>query len=232
MPVAQEILECLRRVSTATLTSQLLKRGMRNRSMRGVQPIHAVSERMVGEAMTLRNIPAREDLDTMESLASIEHPQRKAFETIAAGRILVIDCRGETGVGAAGDILIARLAARGAAGLVTDGGIRDVVSAGAQGIPVYCGGAAAPPNVACHHAVAIDDPIGCGGVAVFPGDVLVGDRDGVVVVPAHLAAEITPDAVEQEEIEEFVLREICAGRPLFGTYPPNAETLARYRKCR
>jgi len=232
MPLADASRALLRRVGTATLTTQLLKRGFRNTSMRGVVPLHDGAEVMVGPAVTLRYVPAREDLATLESLGSREHPQRKTIETMPEGHVLVVDCRGETGAAAAGAILIARLLARGAAGFVADGGMRDVETATSLGLPIFCSGPSAPPNVGRHHAADANVPIGCGGVAVFPGDVVVGDRDGVVVVPARLADEVAASAAEQERLEEFLLAEVRAGRPLFGTYPPDEATLERYRRSR
>jgi regulator of RNase E activity RraA len=184
---------------------------------------------MVGEAVTLRFIPAREDLDTFESLASRDHPQRKAIETVPPGAVLVVDCRAEPGAAAVGDILVARMKVRGAEGVVTDGGIRDVASAAEQGLPVYCAGPAAPPSIARHHAADANVPIACGGVAVYPGDVIVGDADGVVVIPARFAKEVAAAAAEQDRLETFLLREIQSGRPLFGTYPPDEDTIGRYR---
>lgn len=232
MALAEALRAKLLEVSTATLTTQMLKRGFRNVYMRGVRPLHRGLPRMVGEATTLRCIPAREDLDSLEALGSTEHPQRKAIETIAAGHVLVVDCRGELGAAGVGAILIARLKARGAAGFVSDGGVRDAEEASALGLPVFAAGASAPPSVARHHAVAIDEPIGCGGVAVYPGDIVVGDGDGVVVLPAPLAGEVAEAGYEQERLEGFIMAEIQAGKPLFGTYPANAETLARYRARR
>ena len=232
MALADALRAKLLEVSTATLTTQMLKRGFRNVYMSGVRPLHQGGPRMVGEATTLRCIPAREDLDSLEALASTKHPQRKAIETIAAGHVLVVDCRGELGAAGVGAILVARLKARGAAGFVCDGGVRDAGEAASLGLPVFAAGSSAPPSVMRHHAVAIDQPIGCGGVAVYPGDVVVGDGDGVVVLPAPLAAEVAEAAHEQERLEQFIMAEIQAGKPLFGTYPPNAETLARYRAAR
>jgi regulator of RNase E activity RraA len=222
----------LKRASTATIATQLLKRGLRNTVMRGPAPLAAPPEPMVGEAFTLRYIPAREDLDTIESLADREHPQRKAIETVPAGQVLVVDCRGERGAAAIGAILAARLVARGVAGLVADGGVRDAAEAAATGLPVFCLGPAAPANVTRHHAADFGRPIACGGVAVYPGDIVVGDGDGVVVIPAHLADEIAEPAAEQERLEAFLFAEIKGGAPLFGTYPPAEAVLARYRARR
>jgi regulator of RNase E activity RraA len=230
MALAEKTIELLRQVSTATLTTQMLKRGFRNVFLAGVNPAHTGTAVMVGAATTLRYIPAREDLDTIESLGSREHPQRKTIETIPAGHVLVIDCRGETQAAGVGAILVARLHARGAAGFVCDGGVRDLATAVSVGLPLYCAGAAAPPNVTRHHAIAANEPIACGGVAVFPGDVVVGDGDGVVVLPRALADEVAVAAAEQERLEEFLFEEVKAGKPLFGTYPPDEATLARYGK--
>lgn len=228
MSLSLETRRLLRNTSTATLTTQLMKRGFRNAFMRGVtarQP----GAHMVGEAYTLRYIPGREDITTVESLSDPEHPQRKAIESIPLGHVMVVDCRGETYVAGIGAILVARLKVRGAAGFVCDGGIRDHTDAVASQLPLFAASAAAPPNVTVHHAVDINTPIGCGGVPVFPGDTIVGDDDGVVVLPSHLTDEVAFAAAEQESIEEFVLEEIRRGAPLIGTYPPNAATLDRYR---
>lgn len=222
----------LLKVSTATLTTQMLKRGFRNVYMTGVRALHEGGPNMVGEATTLRYIPAREDLATVESLGKRTHPQRKTIETIAKGKVLVADCRGEAGAAGIGAILAARLKARGAAGFVCDGGVRDVAQAVSVGLPLYAKGPAAPANVTRHHAADSGRPIACGGVAVFPGDVVVGDRDGVVVIPARLAREVAEAAHEQERLEDFLFAEVKAGAPLFGTYPPDEATLARYEKKR
>ncbi len=219
----------LTRCSTATLTTQLFKRGLRNVFIQGVSRLTANGGPMVGEAFTLRNIPSREDLDHLGVFENPAHPQRKAIESIPAGQVLVIDCRGEKRVASAGDILLTRLQVRGAAGLVSDGGLRDSHQIAKMDFPVYCAAAAAPLNLVHHHAVDINVPIACGGVAVYPGDIIVGDAEGVVVVPRHLAVEVARDGAEQEQLEEFVLSEIQRGQPLPGTYPPNEETKARYQ---
>ena len=221
-------LATLRRVSTATLTTQMFKRGFRNVFLQGVRPLGTYGENMVGPATTVRNIPAREDLDVMGSLGNPEHPQRKAVETCKPGHVLVMDCRGDARAASGGDILITRLLRRGAAGVVTDGGIRDAGPISKMPLPVFCAGPSAPLNIIRHHAVEIDTPIACGGVAVYPGDIIVGDADGVVVLPAHLADEVARDAAAQEALEEFLLMKIDQGAPLPGTYPPNEATLAEY----
>jgi regulator of RNase E activity RraA len=232
MSLTKETFDRLQRVSTATLTTQLFKRGLRNAFIQGVRRVSAARANLVGEAFTLRYIPAREDLDQVAVFEDPEHPQRKAVETVPAGQVLVMDCRRETGAASSGDILITRLKVRGAAGMVTDGCVRDSESIAGIDFPVYAAGGSAPLNLACHHAVDLNVPIACGGVAVYPGDIMVGDGDGVVVVPRHLAESVAQDASEQHLLEEFVLAEIKKGRTLPGTYPPNAETLARYRQWR
>ena len=225
-----DTLATLRRVSTATLTTQMFKRGFRNVFMQGVRGLGTYEHNMVGPATTVRNIPSREDIDVMASLANPEHPQRRAVETCKPGHVLVMDCRGDKRAASGGDILMTRLLRRGAAGVVTDGGIRDAGPISKMTLPVFCAGPSAPLNIILHHAVEIDAPIACGGVAVYPGDILVGDSDGVVVLPAHLADEVARDAAAQEALEEFLLAKIDAGASLPGTYPPNAATLAEYEE--
>jgi regulator of RNase E activity RraA len=230
---ANKTLERLRLVSTATLTTQLFKRGLRNAFMQGIRPLAPYRGNLVGPAFTLRNIPAREDLDGINVLADPEHPQRRAIEITPAGHVLVIDCRGDTRAACAGQILVTRLIKRGVVGLVSDGGIRDAGPIGEmRQFPVYCAGPSAPLNLTHHHAVESDVPIGCGGVAVYPGDLVVGDGDGVVVIPAAMAEEVAIDAAEQEELEEFLLEQVGEGAALPGTYPPNDATRAAFQQWR
>jgi regulator of RNase E activity RraA len=233
--VSDAALEQLRHVSTATLTTQLFKRGLRNVFLQGVAPLvkpAAGTPNLVGPAFTLRNIPAREDLDHLGVFQNPDHPQRKAIETAPAGSVLVQDCRGERSVASVGSILAARLKQRGVAGLVSDGPVRDSSTIAELGLPVFCAGASAPLNLARHHAVDMNLPIACGGVAVYPGDIVVGDGDGVVIVPRHLAQEVARDATEQECLEAFIAERIEAGAPLRGTYPPDEATLAAYAQWR
>ncbi len=226
-PLADDVWRWLEAASTATVTTQLFKRGLRRMHLLGVAPVSR-RRRLAGEARTLRYIPAREDLDVVDVFRDPEHPQRKAIELAQPGQVLVIDARGDTRGAAAGHILCTRLWRRGAAGLVTDGGLRDSPAIAEMDFPVYAAAASPAMHLTVHHAVDIDVPIGCGGVPVFPGDVVLGDPEGVVVIPRHLAAEVARDAAEQERLEAFVLEKIQDGAPLPGTYPPSARTLAEY----
>lgn len=222
----------LRRVGTATLTTQRFKRGLRNVFVQGVRRVSRAGPNLVGPAFTLRNIPAREDLDPMEVLADPEHPQRKAIETAPPGHVLVVDCRGDTRAASAGGILLTRLEVRGVAGFVSDGCVRDTPEIAAMAFPVFCAGGSAPLNLVRHHAVDAQRPTACGGVAVYPGDVVVGDGEGVVVIPRHLADEVAADAAAQESLEAFVIEEVRGGKPLPGVYPPNEATRARNAQWR
>ena len=229
MDLLPDTLDKLRRVSTATLCTQLFKRGFRNVYLQGVHPLTRPSTgNLVGPAYTMRNIPAREDLDQISAFDNPDHPQRKGIESVPPGYVLVIDCRGEKRVASGGQILTTRLKVRGAAGLVSDGPVRDSGEIAQMDFPVYCAGGSAPLNLIHHHAIDLDVPIGCGGVAVYPGDIVVADVEGVVVVPRHLADEVARDAAEQETMEAFILERIEGGAKLPGTYPPNDETKAAY----
>lgn len=218
----------LAEVGTATLTTQLFKRGLRDQFIQGVGPMNRCGRNLVGPASTLRYIPAREDLDVMEVFEDPAHPQRRAIETVPAGNVLVMDCRGDASAASAGGILLTRLMVRGVAGLVTDGGLRDVVDIEALDWPIYAKGPSAPANLAKHHAVDVDVPIGCGEVAVYPGDWLVGDLDGVVVIPQELVGEVAADALAQHVFEEWVMTEVQAGASIRGLYPPDEATKERY----
>lgn len=227
-PLSPETRELLKKISTATLTSQLMARGLRNTFMRHVSRLTTSGPNMVGEAFTLRYIPSREDIDVSAVFEDFEHPQRKAVETVPPGHVLVIDCRQDTRAAGAGSILVTRVMMRGAAGVVTDGGLRDSPTIEALDFPVYYGGRSAPTNLTRHHAVDVNVPIGCGEVPVYPGDIVVGDREGVVVIPRHLADEVAIHGTEQTLMEDFVTERVLAGQTIFGLYPPNAETLAAF----
>ncbi|MEM7041376.1 MAG: ribonuclease activity regulator RraA [Pseudomonadota bacterium] len=230
--LTDDIKALFRQTTTATLCTQLFKRGLRNQFIQGVGPVTPKAGMMIGEAYTLRNIPAREDLDGPGKFDGRSHPQRRAIEDCPAGAVLTIDCRKDTRSGALGDILITRLADRGVAGVVTDGGMRDIVPMADFTIPVYAACASPPASFHIHHAVDVQVPIACGDVAVFPGDILVGDGEGVVVVPRHLAAEVAHDSAEQEQLENWVLGEIKKGKEIFGLYPPDDENRKRYEATR
>jgi regulator of RNase E activity RraA len=218
-------------ITTATLTTVLLKKGLRNVWLRGPKPLRSGQKRLVGPAFTLRFVPAREDLATPESWSS-PISTRAAIEAMPAGCIAVVDAMGITDAGIFGDILCARMKIRGVAALVTDGVVRDVAGVLDTGLPVWCTGAAAPPSVAGLTFVNWQEPIGCGGVAVFPDDVMVVDEDGAVVIPRALLSDVVEQAVEQEKLEAWIMGEVEAGTPLPGLYPPNAETRARYAAFR
>jgi regulator of RNase E activity RraA len=218
-------------ITTATLTTLLLKKGLRNVWMRGTKPIRPGLARTVGRAFTLRFIPAREDQATPESWAK-PISTRGAIEAMPAGCIAVVDARGVLDAGIFGDILCARMQQRGVAALVTDGVVRDIHGVLGTNLPVWCAGAAAPPSVAGLTFVNWQEPVGCGGVAIFPDDVIVADDDGAVVIPAALVDEVIELALEQEQLEAWIMQEIGRGVPLPGLYPPNADTKARYEADR
>ncbi len=214
-------------ITTATLTTVLLKKGLRNVWMRGAFPIKPGQPRIVGPAFTLRFVPAREDLATPASWAS-PISTRAAIEAMPEGCVVVADAMGVTDAGIFGDILCARMDKRGVAALVTDGVVRDLVGVLGTGLPVWSAGVAAPPSVAGLTFVAWQQPIGCGGVAVFPDDVVVVDQDGAVLIPADLVEVVTIESIEQERQEGWIMTEIDRGVPLPGLYPMNADTKARY----
>lgn len=232
--LSETALAQLRKVSSATLCTQLFKRGFRNVFLQGIARLArpAGGGNLVGPAYTMRNIPAREDLDQISAFDNPDHPQRKGIESVPPGHVLVLDCRGETRVASGGQILTTRLKVRGAAGLVSDGPVRDSGRIAEMDFPVYCAGGSAPLNLIHHHAIDLNVPIACGGVAVYPGDVIVGDEEGVVVIPRHLADEVARDAAEQEQMEAFILERVEGGALLRGTYPPNDETKAAYAEWR
>lgn len=231
-PIDPEDLDALARASTATITTQLFKHGLRNTNLAGVRPMNSSLRPMIGEAVTLRYIPAREDLDQLEVYDDYDHPQRLAVERTGPGRVLVIDCRGQGRAASAGNILLTRMQVRGAAGFIADGTLRDSQPISELSMPVFAAGASPMTNLAQHHAVDIQVPIACAGVAIYPGDVLVGDADGVVCVPRALVARIAGPAAEQESMEDFILDRIRSGAELRGTYPADERTLAAYRAQR
>ncbi len=226
----------LKTVSTATLCTALFKRGFRNQFIQDVRPLQPAKPTMVGEAFTLRYIPAREDLNPITVFQDRDHPQRQAVERCPPGAVLVIDSRKDPRAASAGAILITRLQQRGVAGVVTDGGFRDSTEISQLQIPAYHCRPSAPTNLTLHQAVDIDVPIGCGDGAVWPGDVVVGDGDGVVVLPRHLAEEIAAEAVGMTAFEDFVMEQVSHGRSIVGLYPPTDPTVdqefGRWRQAR
>ncbi|WP_194722623.1 ribonuclease activity regulator RraA [Noviherbaspirillum malthae] len=223
MALNQQTKEQLQKVSTATLCTALFKRGLRNQFIQDVRPLDPNKGNMVGEAFTLRYIPAREDLNPISVFQDRAHPQRKAVEECPPGAVMVIDSRKDARAASAGSILVSRLMVRGVAGVVTDGGFRDSPEIARLEIPAYHNRPSAPTNLTLHQALDINVPIGCGDVAVFPGDVIVGDGEGVIVIPAHLADEIAKEATEMTAFEDFVTEEVLKGRSILGLYPPTDE---------
>ena len=233
MELSAKTKERLSKVSTATLCTALFKRGFRNVYIQGIKLLSKpTSGNLVGPAFTMRSIPAREDLDQISAFDDPNHPQRKAIESVPPGHVLVLDCRQEKRVASGGEILTTRLKVRGAAGLVSDGPVRDSGSLSQMDFPIYCAGGSAPLNLLYHHAIDQNIPIGCGGVAVYPGDIIVGDDEGVVVIPQHVADEVAEACEEQEKMEAFILERVQDGAKLAGTYPPNEETKAAFAEWR
>jgi regulator of RNase E activity RraA len=215
--------EQLMKVSTATLCTALFKRGLRNQFIQDVRPLAPGLPNMVGEAFTLRYMPAREDLNPIGVFLDRNHPQRQAVEQCPEGAVLVIDSRKDARAASAGGILVTRLMKRGVAGVVTDGGFRDSPDIAKLGFPAYHHRPSAPTNLTLHQAIDINVPIGCGDAPVFPGDVIVGDAEGVIVLPAHLADEVAAEATEMSVFEDFVQDMVLEGRSILGLYPPTDE---------
>ncbi|HEY9028566.1 MAG TPA: ribonuclease activity regulator RraA [Burkholderiaceae bacterium] len=213
-------------VSTATLCTALFKRGLKHQFIQDVRPLNPGLPNMVGPAYTLRYMPAREDLNGIEVFKDRQHPQRVAVEKCPEGAVLVIDSRKDARAASAGGILVARLMVRGCAGVVTDGGFRDSPDIARYAMPAYHSRPSAPTNLTLHQAIAINEPIGCGDAPVFPGDVIVGDAEGVIVIPAHLADEIADEAVQMTVFEDYVQEKVMAGRSVLGLYPPTDPDVA------
>lgn len=229
-----ETIEKLRGVSVATLATALFKRGLRNQVIQDVRPLSAKGRNMVGPAFTLRYIPAREDRNQLSEFRNPEHPQRKAIETCPEGHVLVMDSRKDARAASAGDILVTRLMVRGGEGIVTDGGFRDAATIAGLEMRAYHNRPSSPTNLTINEAIEINGPIGCGDVAVFPGDMIVGDDDSVIVIPAHLADEVADEAVEMTAYEDFVVEQVKAGETIIGLYPAtrdeSLEKFAAWRK--
>ncbi len=223
-------------VSVATLSTVLYKRGLRNQVIQGVRPVAAKGRNMVGPAVTLRYIPAREDRNGIEVFRRPDHPQRVAVDTCPEGAVLVMDCRKDPRAASAGDILVTRLMMRGAAGVVTDGGFRDAHEIAGLDIPAYHTRPSSPTNLTLHEAYDLNLPIGCGDAPVFPGDIIVGDADCVIVIPQDIAADVAREAVEMSVYEDFVVEQVKAGASIIGLYPctkdEHAQAFAAWRKDR
>ena len=224
-PETKTILES---TSTASIATLLYKRGLRNQFIQNVSRLGTAGRRMVGPVFTLRYIPAREDLNPIEVFRDPDHPQRRAVEEIPAGHVLVMDCRQDASAASAGSILMTRLEIRGCAGVVTDGGLRDADEIANLDMPSFCAKPSAPTNLTKHQALDLNVAIGCGGVAVFPGDIAVGDGDGVIIIPAELADEIAAEAKGMETYEAWVVEQVKSGASIIGLYPMNEETRARF----
>ncbi len=227
-------IEKLRTVSVATLATALYKRGLRHQVIQDVRPVKPKRRNMVGPAFTLRYMPAREDRNQLVEFRNPRHPQRHAIETCPPGHVLVMDSRKNATAASAGDILVTRLMMRGGAGVVTDGGFRDAMNIGELEMPAYHSRPASPTNLTINEAIDINVPIGCGDAPVFPGDIIVGDDDSVIIIPAHLADEIADEAVEMTAYEDFALEQVRAGESIIGLYPAtkeeNLERFAAWRK--
>lgn len=226
--ISDALRETFMKCSAASISTQLIRHGLRNVAIRGVRPIKSGLSPMVGPAFTLRYVPAREDIDAYGSGGDPSNVQRLAIEIAPAGHVFVADCRAVSDIAGIGSILTRRLMLRGLKGVVLDGGVRDTTSMAQTNFPVYCAGPAVPPNYAGHHAADMNVVVACGGVAVYPGDIVFGDDEAVVVIPRHLAEEIATDAAEMERRERFLYKEIEHGRSIKGVYPPDEDTMKRY----
>jgi regulator of RNase E activity RraA len=232
---SEDALEKLRHVSVATLATALYKRGLRHQVIQDVRPVAGKGGNMVGPAFTLRYIPAREDRNQLVEFRNPEHPQRHAIETCPPGHVLVMDSRKDARAASAGDILITRLMVRGGAGVVTDGGFRDAMRIGELDIPAYHSRPSSPTNLTINEAIEINGPIGCGDAPVFPGDIIVGDDDSVIVIPEGIADEVAEEATEMTAYEDFVAEEVRGGATIIGLYPAtkdeNLDKFAAWRKA-
>jgi len=232
-PLSATAKETFLLAGTATICTALYKRGLRNVFIQGVSRLNNKPVRMVGPAYTLRYIPAREDLDGIEVFKDPKHPQRLGVESVPEGSVFVMDCREDATTASAGNILATRLQVRGCAGIVSDGGLRDAESMAELDMPVFCAKPSAPTNLTKHHGLDLNVPIGCGKVPVYPGDIMVGDGDGVVVVPAEMAEEIALEVAEMEVFEAFVLERVQQGETIIGLYPATKdETLELFNAWR
>lgn len=227
-PLAAATVANLRATTTATLTTQMFRRGFRNAFMQDVRSLGPLGSNLIGPAFTLRYIPAREDVDSYGVKPDPNHLQREAVDSVPDGHVMVMDCRRDARAASAGDVYVTRLKVRCVAGLVSDGGIRDSAAIARMGLPVFCAGPSAPSNRIVHRAVDYNLPIGCGGVAVYPGDIIVGDADGVAVIPRNIVDAVAADSAEQERLEAYIQQRVADGEPLQGLYPVNDRIRADY----
>jgi regulator of RNase E activity RraA len=227
-----KIIEMLRKVSTSTLATQLYRRGFRQPTLLGLKPLSQVVDGFAGEAFTMRFIPTREDMNPLDPYRSGNTLQWESIENVPPGHVIVVDSRNDTSAASGGDMLMTRAMVRGAAGFVTDGGLRDGSVLASLPFATYARAVTITTRAAYHHVADLQVPIACAGVAVYPGDVLVGDRDGVVVIPRSIAAEIAEPSLEQEELEAYLHKRVQAGEPLWGIYPPSDKTKAEYQEYR
>ena len=231
--ISQQTRDKLARVSVATLSTALFKRGLRNQTIQDVHPVGWKGKNMVGPAFTLRYIPAREDLNGLEVFRNPEHPQRAGVEACPPGAVMVMDSRKDARAASAGSILVSRLMVRGVAGVVTDGGFRDSPEIAQLAIPAYHHRPSSPTNLTLHQALDLNVPIGCGDVAVWPGDIIVGDGEAVIVIPAGIADAIADEAIEMTAFEDFVTEKVLGGSPIIGLYPATKpETLTEFASWR
>jgi regulator of RNase E activity RraA len=219
----------LARAGIAAIANALLRRGLHNVCLAGLSPVSVEQRVMVGPAYTLRFIPSREDIDSMATYSRPDNLHRRAMEECPPGAVLVVDARGEMRVSSGGDMMAMRLHARGAAGFVTDGGFRDATGIRQTGLPAFHRAPATPATSIALHPAELNGPIGCAGVAIFPGDIIVGDPNGVVAIPAHMAAEVAREAYEAAQYEVFAEMHLSRGRSLFGLFPSTLESMAEYR---
>ncbi|WP_442545086.1 ribonuclease activity regulator RraA [Arthrobacter sp. KN11-1C] len=225
-----QVLETLKKASTATLATQLFKHGLRQQFLVGVSPVGQVKETFAGEAFTMRFIPAREDLDTLEGLADADNLQWAGVERLQPGQVMIIDSRSDISAASAGDMLVTRAMHRGARAFITDGAFRDGSILETLDIPTYARAITATTRLTSFHVADLQVPVGCAGVAVYPGDIVVGDADGVIIVPRSLASVISEDALEQETREAYLHTRVHNGESLLGIYPPNEKTMAEYQE--
>lgn len=232
-PLKPETKAKLEQVSVATLATALFKRGLRHQVIQDVRPLSQKGRNMVGPAFTLRYMPAREDRNQLVEFRNPDHPQRKAIETCPPGHVMVMDSRKSATAASAGDILITRLMVRGGAGVVTDGGFRDAMNIARLDMPAYHARPSSPTNLTTNEAIDINVPIGCGDAPVFPGDIVVGDDDSVIIIPAHLADEVADEAIEMTAYEDFALEQVQNGQSIICLYPATQEeNLAKFAEWR